>query len=420
MRILIATDAFPPASGGSGWSTYELARGLRSRGHEIVVVQPCPEPAPRPRAYDGFQLVAFPAPAPSVPFVRNYFRNERLYGRLAACLADLVRRERIDLIHAQHVLTGPAVVRAARACRIPSICTVRDYWPVCYWGDLIVRADPHEICPGCSASRMTRCLRPHAGAVWPLGLPFIPYMRANLRLKRRDLCGAAAIVAVSRRIAADLRERAPELSGVRIETIPNALDIAAVRTAVGESTRPLAEPYALFVGKLEPNKGITALVEVAREARLDIPIVVVGDGSARGALSDAAARAGCDVRLIGWQDREVVFRWLRHARFLIFPSSGPESLSRVLIEASALGVPIAAMNTGGTSDILTDEETALLSLSVAELAADVARLAADSALRDRLGAAAARFAATHFDLPVVLGRMERLYEDVVERSRLGT
>ena len=37
---------------------------------------------------------------------------------------------------------------------------------------------------------------------------------------------------------------------------------------------------------------------------------------------------------------------------LVFTSRGPESLSRVLIEASALGVPIAAMNTGGTPDIV--------------------------------------------------------------------
>jgi len=29
MKILIPTDAFPPICGGSGWSTYELARGLR-------------------------------------------------------------------------------------------------------------------------------------------------------------------------------------------------------------------------------------------------------------------------------------------------------------------------------------------------------------------------------------------------------
>ena len=39
MRILVATDAFPPVCGGSGWSTYELARGLRERGHEVCIVQ---------------------------------------------------------------------------------------------------------------------------------------------------------------------------------------------------------------------------------------------------------------------------------------------------------------------------------------------------------------------------------------------
>ena len=74
----------------------------------------------------------------------------------------------------------------------------------------------------------------------------------------------------------------------------------------------------------------------------------------------------------------------------MFPSVWPEPLSRVLIEASALSVPIAAMNTGGTADIIVDEETGLLSDTVAGLADDVARLASDAPLRARLGKAAAR------------------------------
>src|SRR5687767_907372 len=111
MRILIATDAFPPVSGGSGWSTYELARGLRARGHHIVIVQPYDERLPT--AYGGFNVIGFPASAPSAPFVRNYFRNERLYRRLSSFLTGLIGREQIDLIHAQHELTGPASIRAA-------------------------------------------------------------------------------------------------------------------------------------------------------------------------------------------------------------------------------------------------------------------------------------------------------------------
>ena len=415
MRILIATDAFPPVSGGSGWSTYELARGLRARGHELVIVQPYSDRAPS--AYDGFDVVGFRVNAPAVPFVRNYFRNELLYGRLSSFLSRLIRDEHIDLVHAQHELTGPASVRAAISAGVPSVCTIRDYWPLCYWSDLV--RDPHEgdICPGCSSGAMTRCLPPRVGGAWPLTLPVIPYMRRNLQGKQHDLSRADAIVAVSRHVAAELRARAPELSRTRIEVLANGVDVAEVRAVVGQSEPPMKEPYALFIGKLAPNKGAGALVEVVERAKLGMALVVVGDGPERGALVAAAERAQTDVKVMHWLDRRDVFRWLGHASMLIFPSKWPEPLSRVLIEASALSVPIAAMNTGGTSDIIEDEETGLLSSSVQELAEDVTRLANDAGLRQKLGEAAGRRAEALFDAPAVAGRFERLYLDVLASSR---
>ena len=98
---------------------------------------------------------------------------------------------------------------------------------------------------------------------------------------------------------------------------------------------------------------------------------------------------------------------------LIFPSRGPESLSRVLIEASALGVPIAAMNTGGTSDIVEDEVTGLLSDDVRGLAEDVRRIRHGDVLRQRLGAAAANRALERFDAPRVVARVEALYRELL-------
>ena len=409
MRVLIATDAFPPASGGSGWSTYELARALRRRGHDISIVQPYSERSPVPPGYDGFDVSGFPAFAPPIPFVRNYFRNERLYEKLGSRLLQIIKAEQIDLIHAQHVLTGPPSVSAAKAAGIPSVCTIRDYWPVCYWNDLLEDPEHGTRCPACSAAAMTRCVRPRAGAAWPATLPMIPYMQSNLRHKRASLAGATAIVAVSRQVAADLRQRAPELATARVETIPNGVDVRNVRASVEGLEPPLAQPYALFVGKLAQNKGVQWLVETVERARLDIPLVVIGDGSERGAIVEAAARARRDVRLLGWLDRQDVFRWLANATLLIFPSNCPETLSRVLIEASALSVPITAMNTGGTSDIIVDEVTGLLSSSVAGLAEDVARMAADLDLRRRVGQAAGRRAETHFDVSVVTDRIEALY-----------
>jgi glycosyltransferase involved in cell wall biosynthesis len=263
---------------------------------------------------------------------------------------------------------------------------------------------------------MRRCIQPRGGTLWPLALPMIPYMRRNLAAKRSGLARAGAIIAVSHRIADDLRVRAPELASTRIEVIPNAVNVAAIRDVARVPPRDahLAEQlYALYVGKLAPNKGTSHLVDVVVRADLDWPLIVVGDGPDRSALEAAAKASGRRVEFTGWQDRDEATRLLAGAAMLIFPSRGPESLSRVLVEASALGVPIAAMDTGGTRDIVEPGVTGLLSTSPEELAADVRRLRQDSALRARLGEAAKRKIEREFDAQAVVARIERLYGDLI-------
>ncbi len=420
MRILIATDSFPPGCGGSGWSTYELARGLRASGHEVTVVQPRPGTpvGVREGSYDALRVLEFGARAPALPFVRNYFKNERLYTALGEFLTDLIRRESYDLVHGQHVMTCVPSVAAAAAASVPSICTVRDYWPICYWSDLIHTSESGGLCPGCSAGMMSHCIRPRAGALWPLALPLIPYMRANLARKRTGLAAADAVIAVSSTIASDLRARIPQLAGTRVETIPNPVNIADLRARAATATQPLDRPYALYLGKLAPNKGTSHLVDVVEQAGLDWPLVIAGDGPERAELEARAVASNRDIRFTGWIDRDAATAWLAHAAMLVFPSRGPESLSRVLIEASALGIPIAAMSTGGTPDIVVHGETGLLSNSPADLAADVRTLRDDERLRARLGEAARQYVEARFDAVAVVERIERLYVDLLRGARV--
>jgi glycosyltransferase involved in cell wall biosynthesis len=366
----------------------------------------------RETAYEGIRVVEFGTAAPNLPYVRNYFKNERLYAQLSEYLARLIRAERIDLVHAQHVLTSVPAVRAARAADVPVVCTVRDYWPVCYWSDLIHTTDEAVLCPECSTGNMARCIQPRAGAAWPLALPMIGYMRANLARKREGLSQADAVIAVSSTLARDLRARAPELARTRLEVIPIPVDVSGLRARAAASAPPLDGPYALYLGKLAANKGTAHLASVAERAGLRWPLIVAGDGRERPLLEAAARRSGQDIRFTGWVDRSAATAWLAHASLLVFPSRGPESLSRVLIEASALGVPIAAMNTGGTPDIIVHEETGLLSQTPDALADDVRRLQEDEGLRRRLGEAARRRAERLFDAPAVIDRVEQLYSEL--------
>ena len=417
MRILIATDAYPPVCGGSGWSTFELVRGLAARGHALTVVQPRPgAAADAAREYDGVTIREIAFPAPALPFYRNYVKNERLWPQLASRLYELGRAHGADLVHAQHALTAPAAVGAARLLGVPAVCTVRDYWPVCYWSTLIHDPASATLCPGCTPGMMTRCLRPRTGVAWPLALPAIPYMRGNLRRKQEALARADAIVAVSSVMAHDLRARSAALASARIDVIPNPVDAAGLRRGATGAPLMLGGPYAVFVGKLEINKGADGLVTALERAALPWPLVVVGDGARRGAVEAAARAAGRDVRIVGWQPRETALAWLAGASLLVFPSYGPESLSRVLLEAAVLGVPIAAMDTGGTRDIIRHEVTGLLSATPQELGRDVARLVADRALADRLAAGARAHVDAQFDAPSVAGRMEALYAELLSRG----
>jgi glycosyltransferase involved in cell wall biosynthesis len=415
--VLLVTDSFPPLCGGSGWSTWELARGLAARGHHVEVVKA--EAGPNPGCFDSrieaIRLTTFRLTASEVPVVRNVMKNERMWKDLSAyLLTDRLKREPVDVVHAQHVLTTVPAIRAGEAAGTPVVATVRDYWPVCYWSDLIIDPASPALCPACTVRNMTRCVRPRAGRATAAAWSVIPYMRMNLGTKRRALGRAGAIIAVSSAIARDLRERAPEIAHTPLFTIPHAVDMAALDDVHAHAPKPLEGPYVLYAGKLAINKGVQFLLDAYSTASVAWPLVIVGDGPLQGQLEAEGRRRGLDVRELGWRDRREVWAWMRHATLLAFPSYGPESLSRVLIEASALGVPIAAMNTGGTPDIIEHGETGLLSGDAAAFSRDLARLAHDERLRSHLGSSARAAARARFSAGSVVERVEHVYRGLLQ------
>jgi glycosyltransferase involved in cell wall biosynthesis len=415
LSVLVVTDAFPPHCGGSGWSTWELVRGLQGRGHHVEVVKiEIGSPAGiTERPHDGVPVTVFRRPSPDVPALRNFVKNESLWRDLASYLKRTrLARHPVDIVHAQHVMSTVPAIRAGLATGTPVVATVRDYWPVCYWSDLIYDMSQPALCPACSGGMMTRCIKPRAGAASVAAWSLIPYMRANLRTKRRTLAQASAIIAVSSAIADDLRQRAPEIRRTPLYTIPNPVDLSAL-DAGRDAAAPIDEPYVLYVGKIAPNKGVQYLLPAIERASLELPVVIVGDGPARDELAADAAVRRLDVRFTGWRDREDVWTWMRHARMLAFPSYGPESLSRVLIEAAALGVPIAAMDTGGTRDIIRHGTTGLLSPDAEGFAAHLAELAANERLRFALGHAAEADVRARFSAASVVERVEQVYRSLL-------
>jgi glycosyltransferase involved in cell wall biosynthesis len=392
MKLVLASEVYPPRAGGAGWSTRALALALRARGHDVTVLTT----SPGPEDQDGLR-------------VRRLAVRGRKRLALPRAFARHLREHEADVVHAQHSLSALGALRGGESGRVA--VTVRDHWPVCFWSTRISRG---ALCPSCGLLPMTRCVSGHVEAPAPLSWAAIPYMAGDLSLKRAALRRAGATLAVSEAIAAELRA-----AGIpRVDVLPNMVDAEeARRLAEPPPSFALPERFVLFVGKLEENKGARLLVPALAASGHKLPLVILGEGSLAHAVRYEATAAGIPLVNRGWAEREDVLRALFRAEALVFPALWPEPLSRVLLEALALGVPAAAMDTGGTGEILQDG-SGLLAGSAKELGEALGRLLADPALRAET-ARRARARAGAFSPETLAPRYEDVYRRLVDGGNPG-
>lgn len=180
---------------------------------------------------------------------------------------------------------------------------------------------------------------------------------------RADYRRLDGITAVSEAVAADLR-RHFGVSEVPLRVlcnpiVPDDLQARAAMPCPHPWLAPGAPPVVVAVGGLRKVKDFTTLLRAfaclsaQSDARLpDARLLVLGEGKERNALTRLARQLGIDARveLHGFVDDP--FPYLARARALVL-SSRREGLSNVLVEAMALGTPVAATDCpGGVRDLL--------------------------------------------------------------------
>jgi glycosyltransferase involved in cell wall biosynthesis len=113
--------------------------------------------------------------------------------------------------------------------------------------------------------------------------------------------------------------------------------------------------FALFVGRLSPEKGLETLLEGWRQLRHPIPLKVVGAGPLLGSLEKwIRDRSIPSVDLVGGVPRVRVVQMMREARFLVFPSEWYEGLPLTLLEAFACGLPVVASRLGAMREVVEE------------------------------------------------------------------
>lgn len=119
--------------------------------------------------------------------------------------------------------------------------------------------------------------------------------------------------------------------------------------------------YALYVGRLSPEKGLRTLLFAWSQQRTAIPLQIIGDGPMRAELERCALQLGLtNVCFRGSLPREQALAAMKQARLLIFPSECYEGFGMAIIEAFACGTPVIAAALGSPQELVEDGRTGKL------------------------------------------------------------
>ena len=357
------------AWGGLEIHLLHLGAQLRDRGHRVIV------------AGQPGKFVLSHAQALGLETFEATVRRQSDwtdFGRFR----DFLRREKVDVIHAHNREDALVPAAAARAAGVP-------------------------------VSLLT----------WHLPFPFKSRLRGNLILALLH----KRLIAISGSVR-DMHVR----NGVaprRIEVIHHGTDVEAfravtlpaqsVRDALGLIPKHLAVG---IVGRVAEEKGHRDLFEALRLLADQYPnlrVVVVGNGPDMPHLRRAAAEKKLTEKIVYTGFREDVNNVINALDIVAVPSVWHEPCSAVIQQAMALSKPVLGSRTGGTPEMVVDEETGLLVApsNPGALAMALGRLADDPDLRRRMGAAGRERVDKHFTLRRMTDEVEALYLREYEKSR---
>lgn len=113
------------------------------------------------------------------------------------------------------------------------------------------------------------------------------------------------------------------------------------------------KPFYLTASRLVGYKRTKLIVEAFN--RLNLPLVVIGDGEE---LASLKRIAGTNVTFLGHQPREVLIKHMQEARAFIYAAL--EDFGIVPVEAMACGTPVVALGQGGTAESIIDGKSGVL------------------------------------------------------------
>jgi N-acetyl-alpha-D-glucosaminyl L-malate synthase BshA len=368
-----------PTFGGSGVVATELGIALAEKGHIVHFItydRPVRLGAGRANIfYHEVRVSDYP--------LFDYQPYELV---LTSKLVDVVKHERLDLLHVHYAIPHASAawmaqqILASQGVRIPFITTL-------HGTDItLVGKDPS----------------------------FEPVI--TFAIEHSD-----AVTTVSESLRKDTYSHFPVKREIHV--VPNFICPEQYQglkdKRIRERFAPNGEMLLVHVSNFRPVKRVQDVLAMFKLLRKQMPVrlLLIGDGPERQHMETICREEGtCDeVFFLGKMTEPESI--LANCDLFVLTSE-TESFGLASLEAMACGVPVVSTNTGGTPEVVEEDVSGLLSPvgDVAQMTANALRILGDPAVHVRYAEGALQIAAK-FDLIRILPLYENLYTEVVERMK---
>ncbi len=302
MKIAILINLFPPKwLAGTEVATYNLAEHLAKRGHEIHVITSKDEGLPKECYEKGFYIHR-------LPNVRVRFVGKLVFwGAIFWSIFDI----KPDVVHVQGIGIGIPALFISKLLRIPYVIYGR--------GSDVYLPD------------------------W-----FTKFTSKTI------IANASSAIALTN----DMKMVMQGIYDRDIAVVSNGIALCEYVNKFSVHKSEGLKKKILFVGRLQPVKGVQYLLQAMKLIHNEIPdamLILIGDGDERNYLEDLTDRLGVRecVDFVGIVPHERIPEYMYQSDIFIL-SSLSEGFPVTVLEAMACSLPIVATKVNGLSDIIED------------------------------------------------------------------
>ena len=377
MKIGIVTEYYYPTVGGIQEHVHHFARAARKAGHDVRIIAPAVPDSlasiKRATPIDDDEGVI--RVGSSIPILSGGSIARASVGRgLTRRIADVLRAERLDILHAHSPLMPTLPLLALRASDCANVGTFHSDFTrnILYFA-------------------LSRFLQPY--------------------LDRLD-----AALGVSETALRGLRR----YFKARWQVVPNGVDVSLFASGKRRPELDDGRLNVLHVGRFDPRNGVDRVIKAwvgVRRAGTDARLILVGDGPLRPRYeSMVPSDLRGDAHFVGFVESAERPSYYASGDVLLCPAVGG-TFGIIAVEAMAAGTAVVVADTPGFRNVMKDGVQGFMvdvdADPTCSLLADRTRqLLEDGSLRKRC-AEAGRAAAARFDWPLVAGDVLRIYREIL-------